>query len=850
MASTSGSSACTTTSTGGSESAISRAATPVGRRPTAMPLRLERARRCRPGAPCLRLRSGSDRSPSPPAPPLDREQDPELPLELEGEVFDEGTVRRLEDRCARGDDTSPGRPSRRPDHPRSRSRRAAANRAATCWTQVISEYGSRSGPVGQQHDLGTGQPVHGYRRAPRARRVANGLRGERKSTPRSSGRRTTSSSTKRRICPSTLDRLDRCRARACDRRPARATARRSRARDGWRADCPRAASTPLFEHAPQRIELSRRRSGTSPRRTGPPAADDLPRQSEVARSMRRASTPTPSASVCGSSGEMGIPGIRGEQIRPAERRFDLPDELAQLAGRHPRAVLFGPRGRCAGSRSDDRSGWPCGSRCGPRRRDTPANRRASRDLGANAARAREIASRCRPRRRRARELLCHAPDHLARTVPRAIGRRAARHRPVLRPRAAAGRAPRSPRHLRAATATIGLRPGETRTPGRFDLVERDRLRLALDDESVRAPPTSERASLPSSSATQSAPVCARVSRHRPSIRRSASGSTARVENSPAARSKSDSDAHELEVLVHQARVLVAQPATLRDLVEGSTQGLAIEGLEDVVGGAELHRLDGGLHVDDARHHHDVLLGQAFLDPPDELGCRRCPASRGRSGRPRSPRARGCAAPPRRRRGLDVVALVRRAVPRSARGSSAGRRLRVCAPCPWPLDRHAHRPGARATRIGLRDARNASLPRRALRPPRADFRRDPGKSRLAPPVPGPRAADRSDRIGTARSEWGVASTIRTATKSPGRLDRRVSGSTIHDPLMRVAAGELAATVPALLRRPEPGSPSHPRAVIRQGELASGGSGGGRARLGELAGDLPPAPPRPCPVAAST
>jgi hypothetical protein len=45
----------------------------------------------------------------------------------------------------------------------------------------------------------------------------------------------------------------------------------------------------------------------------------------------------------------------------------------------------------------------------------------------------------------------------------------------------------------------------------------------------------------------------------------------------------------------------------------------VEGLQDVVGGALLHGLDRGLHVDHARDHHDLLLGIALLHALHELG---------------------------------------------------------------------------------------------------------------------------------------------------------------------------------------------------------------------------------------
>jgi len=77
--------------------------------------------------------------------------------------------------------------------------------------------------------------------------------------------------------------------------------------------------------------------------------------------------------------------------------------------------------------------------------------------------------------------------------------------------------------------------------------------------------------------------------------RAASGSTARHEKRLAARSK-----------------------RLEDLLQGVGQGRAIERFDEVLGGAQLHRVDGGLHVDDARDHHDLLLGVPLLHAVDEI----------------------------------------------------------------------------------------------------------------------------------------------------------------------------------------------------------------------------------------
>ena len=78
-------------------------------------------------------------------------------------------------------------------------------------------------------------------------------------------------------------------------------------------------------------------------------------------------------------------------------------------------------------------------------------------------------------------------------------------------------------------------------------------------------------------------------------------------------------AHELEVLGHQPGVLFAQPAALQDALEGARQHGAVDRLQQVVGRAELHGVDGGLHVADARDHDDVLLRAQLLDALHELG---------------------------------------------------------------------------------------------------------------------------------------------------------------------------------------------------------------------------------------
>ena len=76
--------------------------------------------------------------------------------------------------------------------------------------------------------------------------------------------------------------------------------------------------------------------------------------------------------------------------------------------------------------------------------------------------------------------------------------------------------------------------------------------------------------------------------------------------------------HELEILLHQPRVLVAHAVLLKDLVDGIRERDTVEGLQDIIGRTLLHGVDRRLHVDDTGHHHDVLLGPAFLDPPDEF----------------------------------------------------------------------------------------------------------------------------------------------------------------------------------------------------------------------------------------
>ena len=77
-------------------------------------------------------------------------------------------------------------------------------------------------------------------------------------------------------------------------------------------------------------------------------------------------------------------------------------------------------------------------------------------------------------------------------------------------------------------------------------------------------------------------------------------------------------AHVLDVLGQQTSVLGLQAAVVEDLLQGVGQGRAIEGLDEVLRGAQLHRVDGGLHIDDARHHHDLLLGVPLLYAVDEI----------------------------------------------------------------------------------------------------------------------------------------------------------------------------------------------------------------------------------------
>ncbi len=65
-------------------------------------------------------------------------------------------------------------------------------------------------------------------------------------------------------------------------------------------------------------------------------------------------------------------------------------------------------------------------------------------------------------------------------------------------------------------------------------------------------------------------------------------------------------------------MLRLEATVLEDPLQAQRQGPAVEGLEQVVGGPELHGVDGGLHVDHAGHHDDLLLGVALLDAVDEL----------------------------------------------------------------------------------------------------------------------------------------------------------------------------------------------------------------------------------------
>ena len=65
-------------------------------------------------------------------------------------------------------------------------------------------------------------------------------------------------------------------------------------------------------------------------------------------------------------------------------------------------------------------------------------------------------------------------------------------------------------------------------------------------------------------------------------------------------------------------MLALQPPLLEDALEAQGERAPIERLEQVVARAELHGVDGGTHVDHARHHDDVLLGIAALHAVDEL----------------------------------------------------------------------------------------------------------------------------------------------------------------------------------------------------------------------------------------
>ncbi len=63
----------------------------------------------------------------------------------------------------------------------------------------------------------------------------------------------------------------------------------------------------------------------------------------------------------------------------------------------------------------------------------------------------------------------------------------------------------------------------------------------------------------------------------------------------------------------------AHPALSQDLGDRIDEHIAIEGLQNIIDRALLHRLHGGLHVDHAGYHDDILVGSSFLDSADELG---------------------------------------------------------------------------------------------------------------------------------------------------------------------------------------------------------------------------------------
>ena len=74
----------------------------------------------------------------------------------------------------------------------------------------------------------------------------------------------------------------------------------------------------------------------------------------------------------------------------------------------------------------------------------------------------------------------------------------------------------------------------------------------------------------------------------------------------------------LEILLEQTSVLGAQTSALHQVLDRADEGRAVEGLEQIVARTELHRVDGGLHIDDTGHHDNVLLGVAFLDAVDQI----------------------------------------------------------------------------------------------------------------------------------------------------------------------------------------------------------------------------------------
>ena len=84
------------------------------------------------------------------------------------------------------------------------------------------------------------------------------------------------------------------------------------------------------------------------------------------------------------------------------------------------------------------------------------------------------------------------------------------------------------------------------------------------------------------------------------------------------------DAPEAEAqreLLAQAPVLLGQPPRLGALAQGQEHFLVLEGLRDVVEGAEAHRLDGALDRGVGRHDHDDGVGIAPQDVAQHVEAR-------------------------------------------------------------------------------------------------------------------------------------------------------------------------------------------------------------------------------------